>query len=61
MDREFRNAIIKATKEFGGRIRQLSRLAGLSYSLIVKHTDYEQINSAHRNRPCEFSKCSATD
>ena len=36
MNKEFRNAIIKAAKEYGGSIRQLSRLTGLSYGLIRK-------------------------
>ena len=36
MSKEFRNAIIKAAKEYGGGIRQLSRLTGLSYGLIRK-------------------------
>ena len=48
MNKEFRNAIIKAAKEYGGSIRQLSRLTG------VKFADYEQIKSAHRNRPHEL-------
>ena len=36
MEREFRNAIIQAAKGYGGSIRQLSRLTGLSYGLIRK-------------------------
>jgi len=36
MSKEFRNVIIKAAKEYGGSIRQLSRLTGLSYGLIRK-------------------------
>ena len=36
MSKEFRNAIIKAAREYGGSIRQLSRLTGLSYGLIRK-------------------------
>ena len=36
MDKEFRNAIIQTVKEYGGSIRQLSRLTGLSYGLIRK-------------------------
>ena len=34
MSKEFRNAIITAAKEYGGSIRQLSRLTGLSYGLL---------------------------
>jgi transposase-like protein len=36
MDKEFRNEMIKAAKEYGGSIRQLLRLTGLSYGLIRK-------------------------
>ena len=36
MSKEFRNAIIKAAKVYGGSIRQLSRLTGFSYGLIRK-------------------------
>ena len=34
MSKEFRNANITAAKEYGGSIRQLSRLTGFSYGLI---------------------------
>ena len=36
MNKEFRNAIIMAAKDYGASIRQLSRLTGLSYGLIRK-------------------------